>query len=121
MSRRHLYVLLTLLPLLTLRALLPAGYMVAADGEGPRIVMCSDGLAASQSPSNDSRHDQLPAAGEECPFALAAMHAPPPHEVVRVFAPTLETLFFAQTSDELPPSTGPPRLSGARAPPALFL
>jgi hypothetical protein len=121
MTRRRLYLILTLLPLLTLRAMLPVGYMVSADGDGPRIVMCSGVLAAADTASDDSRHDQLPAAGEDCPFALAAMHAPPPHDVVRVFAPTLQTIFLTQSPDELPPSTGPPRLSGARAPPATFL
>ncbi len=121
-SRRHMYLVLTLLmPLLTLRALLPAGYMASPSSDGPRIVLCSGGLAAWNTPAGDSRHNQLPAAAEDCPFALAAMHAPPPHVVLRNFAPALQTRFLSRSADELPPTTGPPRQSGARAPPATFL
>jgi hypothetical protein len=117
-----MYLVLTLLmPLLTLRALLPAGYMVSGASDGPRIVLCSEGFAALHAPANDPRHDQLPAAGDDCPFALATAHAPPPHVVVRDFAPLLEIQFLSQSAAGLPPSTGPPRQSGARAPPANIL
>jgi hypothetical protein len=121
-SRRHMYLVLTLLmPLLTLRALLPAGYMVSAAGDGPRIVLCSEGLAGWNAAADESRHDQLPAAADDCPFALASLHAPPPHVVTRSFAPTLVSAFLSQSSDQLPPATGPPRQYSARAPPAFLL
>lgn len=117
-----MYLVLTLLmPLLTLRALLPAGYMVSAAGDGPRIVLCSEGLAGWHAAADESRHDQLPAAGDNCPFALSGMHAPPPHVAVLGFAPALVSTFLQQPSAELPPATGPPRNSGARAPPAFLL
>lgn len=123
MSRRRLYLVLTLLmPLLTLRALLPAGYMVAAEGDGPRIVMCSGGLAAWSAPADSDPHHPQPAAGgEDCAFAHAAMNAPPPHWVAGELVPALQVRFFASASDSLPPATGPPRQGGARAPPIAFL
>jgi hypothetical protein len=121
-SRRHMYLVLTLLmPLLTLRALLPAGYMVSADGHGPRIVLCSEGMAGWKAASEDSRHDQLPDASPDCVFAHAAVHAPPPQVVVRDFAPLLLARFVSLSFAELPPATGPPRQYGARGPPSYFL
>lgn len=120
-SRRRLHLVLTLLmPLLLLRALLPAGYMVAAAEDGPRMVLCSAGLAGLGAPAGDSPHE-LPAAADDCAFAHAAVYAPAPQRMPGSLAPALELRFLSQSSDDLPPSTGPPRGFRARAPPALFL
>lgn len=122
MTRRHRHWVLTLLlPLLALRVLLPAGYMLNAAPDGPRIVMCNAGLAAWSTAATNPADHPAPAASEDCQFAHAAFPAPPPHLVVRVFAPALQVLFTASSTEHLPPSTGPPRRSGARAPPATLL
>jgi hypothetical protein len=67
-----------LLPLLVLRAMLPAGYMPVADASGLRIVMCSEGLAppaASTADAGTTRHELPPNAGQ-CPFAHSGDSAP---------------------------------------------
>lgn len=120
-SRHRLYLVLTLLmPLLTLRALLPAGYMVSAAHDGPRIVMCSEGLAALNAPADDSQHPQPASADGDCAFAHAAASAPPPHYIAGAFVPALDVAFLSAVTDSLPPATGPPRQAGARAPPAFL-
>lgn len=123
MSRRRLRLLIALLlPLMALRALLPAGYMVAAESGELAIVLCSDGLAAWGTHAlPDPHHDggQQPT-GEDCPFANATFHAPAPHLLTSA-APVPEFRFASVTSTQLPPSTGPPRQTGARAPPSTLL
>lgn len=123
LSRRHLRLLIgLLLPLLTLRALLPVGYMVAvADGD-LGIVMCSDGLPASSIPAGDApaRHhgsDPLPDHADDCPFAHATVHAPPPQRLEGPRPPAPESRFVSRSLVHLAPTTGPPRATGARAPP----
>lgn len=120
-SRRHLRIAVALLlPLLALRALLPAGYMVANAAGELRIVMCSTGLAAwgAPAPAMPGDHDKpLPDHGDDCPFAHSSMQAPPPYLVHSADAPVPVFLFPSNPSDHIPPATGPPRQHGARAPP----
>jgi hypothetical protein len=118
-SRRHLRLgIALLLPLLALRALLPAGYMPIAGTDGVRIVMCSEGVAGLFTPADDGHHPQ-PSAGEACPFAHAALNAPPPQLSVG-FVPLVQAHFLPFAFRELPPAAGPPRQRGARAPPAVL-
>jgi hypothetical protein len=107
-----------LLPLLALRALLPAGYMPSADDEGPRMVLCSAGLAAWSAPAGNPQ----PAHGtarDDCPFAHAALNAPPPHLVAAVVA-VPDGRFAARVPGIALPAAGPPRQALARAPPVLL-
>ena len=114
---KHLTIAL-LLPLLVLRAMLPAGYMPVADADGLRIVMCSASLPASLDDSTGSGHELPPNAGE-CAFAHSAGAAPPVSiDGLQVFAPA----FNAETigdyrSPDLPIDR--PRAHAARGPPAL--
>lgn len=122
MTRRRLDLIIALLlPLMVLRALLPAGYMpVAEDGE-LRIVMCSDGLvpAAASSADDGSTQHKLPPNAGDCPFAHAAIDAPAVVVVITaVAAPVLPGLIAGRQSN-LPLATGPPRHHSARGPPAL--
>jgi hypothetical protein len=117
--RLHLIIALLLVPL-SLRALLPAGYMTVAGADGPRIMLCSDGAAGLFAATDDGQH-QAPAAGEDCPFAHALQSAPPPQVVIAAIAAPAESGFPSSDSSQLPPATGPPRQTGARAPPALLL
>lgn len=138
-SRRRLRLLIVLLlPLLAVRALLPDGYMLATGSGQLRMVLCDAGLTGWRSPApadqqhdphqhHDSHqhHDQnqhddgddSPTVGENCPFALAAVHAPAPHLLTGVATPAPEFRFLSRYADQLPPATGPPRQASARAPP----
>ncbi len=121
--RKHL-VLALLLPLLALRTFLPSGYMVAptaADG-GWQLVMCSQGLLAATDDGADhgATGDQhLPQDSGQCPFAMAGA-AVLPVTTTWSFAITAATLHFIPAAlEQLPPATGPPRQTAARAPPTL--
>lgn len=120
-ARRHLHLLIALLlPLMVMRGMLPAGYMAAAEGGKLRIVMCSGGLL----PAGDSGsgHDDRQASDAgSCLFAHATTVAPPVQLYAALAsAPDLSS-FTSAPSASLPPATGPPRLAGARAPPAFLI
>lgn len=110
--RRHLTIAL-LLPLLALRALLPAGFMPVVDAGELRIVMCADGL---QLPTGDSGHSDS-SGGNDCPFAHASLNAPPVQSgaIIALRAPEFHAVTSANS--HLPATTGPPRTAAARAPP----
>lgn len=132
-SRRRLRLLITLLPLLAARALLPDGYMVATVSGQLRVVICDAGFAGRNVPAAPDQHlhhdqhqhhglhqhdeDQVPTVGENCPFALSAVHAPPPHLLAEAATFLPQPGFVSRYADQLPPPTGPPRQTSARAPP----
>lgn len=134
---------LWIVPLLLLRALIPAGFMLAADANGLSLVFCSVNLpqspAASGTVQHDEHaahhaghdhapagehsgaHDQHTAAGQHnapCPFSLAAVGAA--CEVVYLVA---TVVIPADERFELPPappsSIGPLRADRIRGPPSL--
>lgn len=120
MSRRRLHLIIALLLLpLSMRALLPAGYMTVASADGPRIVLCSGGAADLFATTDDGQHP-APSGGENCPFAHALQSAPPPQLVVIAIAAPAEFSFHSFETSQLPPATGPPRQTSARAPPPAF-
>jgi|SRR6478609_3719226 len=104
-----------LLPLMLLRALLPAGYMPVAAQDGLRIVMCSDGLADRSGPAPGPDHSPTPDGGH-CLFAHAAAFAPPQAEA-GILAPGAMAFFTALDPVSASTATGPPRLHSARGPP----
>jgi Protein of unknown function (DUF2946) len=127
-SRRRLRLLIALLlPLLAVRVLLPDGYMVSTESGNLRVVICPAGLGGlnpSKLPGQHHQHhhqqddaDQSPTIGEDCPFAHAAIHAPPPQLLAGVVTPVPEFRFVSRYLDQLPHPTGPPRQTSARAPP----
>ncbi len=120
-SRRHLRPFIALLlPLLALRALLPPGYMPLAGADGPRIVMCGTGLSTTLSTAaGDHPHHRLPASGNDCPFAHAAVHAPPPQLATLGSVAFPQIRFIGVSVEGLPFAAGPPRIASARAPPLL--
>lgn len=110
-----------LLPLMALRALLPAGFMPVPDSGGFALVMCSAGLAstAGDPATSDDDHPRDPGTGL-CAFALAASTVPPPTQhTIALVDPLRESRGFQREPDLFPPATGPPRTAAARAPPAL--
>lgn len=117
-ARRHIrLVIALLLPLMVLRAMLPAGYMPVAENGELRMVMCSAGM---QLPGGDhTDHGQQPATDTVCPFASALTGAPPVQQAMLAVVAAAEFPFTSFSADTLPPSTGPPRITAARAPPAL--
>ena len=107
---RRLWIAL-LLPLLALRAMLPAGHMpMATDGE-LHIVMCSAGLSQSETRTDDHR---VPQDGS-CLFAHAAAFAPPSEVDRSRPAPALLTFDIPVAAQPLP--TNPHRFAAARGPP----
>jgi len=128
-SRRHLRRLIVLLlPLLALRALVPAGYMLSSGSGELLLVLCDGGLTGWDTHAmsghhehaphhHDHGHDRMPSAGEHCPFAHAPFNAPPPRMLVMASVPTPVFRFLPRSIDQLPPTTGPPRETSARAPP----
>ena len=119
MTRRRIrFLIALLLPLMVLRALLPAGYMPVAGNDGLRIVMCSAGLATTTTGDATDRGDHPGlAGGEGCVFAHAAVAAPPPVQgvpAVRVAAGT-----SPDTPAESFVISTLLRSQSARAPPAL--
>ena len=104
-----------LLPLMLLRALLPAGYMPVAAQDGLHIVMCSDGLADRTDTAPGPDHSQAPE-GSHCLFAHAAAFAPP---LAQAGIPAAVSIASFTGLDPASGSaaTGPPRLHFARGPP----
>ena len=106
-----------LLPLMLLRAVLPPGYMPVANDGGLRIVMCSVGLQLNSDAGANGDHGQAADDGS-CLFAHAAAFAPPSVAPCCPLAPSSRSFDLLPTA-ELPPATGPPRATGARAPPTF--
>lgn len=118
MRPRHLrLVLALLLPLMVLRALLPAGTMPVAEDGALRIVMCSAGLVLDAGEGGD----ELPSGTGDCLFAHAATPAPPARDVVALVAPLQPVQFLPAESAPRPPASGPPRSAAARAPPFALI
>jgi hypothetical protein len=116
MSRRRAVAFIwLLLPLMVLRAWLPAGYMPVAGEAGMRLVLCSGAIldpAAGGTPATTDAHD----ADLSCPFAHAPALAPPldfslAPAFTRVVAPGAASPTLSQQT------TGPPRANPARGPP----
>jgi hypothetical protein len=125
-TRRRLhFVIALLLPLMVLRAMLPAGYMPVTENGTLRIAMCSDGLySAATDPSSDSSTDggnhELPAGSGDCAFANAATSAPPPAGILTVVA--IESDAGAVQAHAAPThSVSLVRVQSARGPPAISL
>jgi len=110
---RRLWIAL-LLPLLALRAMLPAGYMpVAADGQ-LHIVMCSPGLVVQSDSGTDGDHP-APEDGS-CLFAHAAGFAPATEVVYSHLAPP-SLSFDIPVAAQRQPTASPYRFAAARGPP----
>lgn len=123
LTRRHTrQIIALLLPLMVLRAFLPAGFMPVTGNGELRIVMCSEGLQAPATTTRDDSstgHQQPSGTGGDCAFAHAATSAPPTQIVFAIVEPLRETRFLSFAATTLPPATGPPRATAARGPPAL--
>lgn len=126
MTRRRLHLVIALLlPLMVLRAMLPAGYMPVTENGMLRIAMCSDGLySAANDPSGDSTTDsgnhELPAGSGDCAFANAAAGAPPPAELLSVVAIASDAgAVLARAAPTH--SVSIVRVQSARGPPAISL
>jgi hypothetical protein len=122
-SRRHTrLVIALLLPLMVLRAMLPAGFMPVAENGALRIVMCSEGIypaPADQSGAEntgDTRHSASDSGS--CPFANAAVNATPP--VVSPALSRIESDGGAVPDLAAPAGTASVvRVQSARGPPSL--
>ncbi|HEX8900749.1 DUF2946 family protein [Vitreimonas sp.] len=105
---------------LTFKALLPPGFMLAAQGDTIAITLCNGGEAFFDARTGAISHDEAPASddtSQHCPFAAVA--APTLVEVAT--APAVPTFAFVEVGAPKPSSvgvwesTGPPL--PARGPP----
>ncbi len=126
MTRRRLHLVIALLlPLMVLRAMLPAGYMPVTENGTLRIAMCSDGLySAATVPSSDSTTDrgnhELPAGSGDCAFANAATSAPPPAGFLSIVVSTSDA-GAVQARAAPTHSVSLVRVQSARGPPSISL
>ena len=110
---------LALVPVLLLRALIPAGFMPAVGAGSWALVFCEPGVLAS---AHAGHHEGAGHAGHsasgECPFAqsaapaLPSLAAPPP-------APPLVAHLAAARPDDLRLGSAPLRYAAPRGPPSL--
>jgi hypothetical protein len=123
-TRRRLhFVIALLLPLMALRALLPAGYMLDSGHGALRVVMCSEGLHSApvgenSDPSNGNGHGQRDSGS--CPFAQATMNAPPPSASPSIVMVRFEAGAVPAFAAPIR-STSLVRVQSARGPPSLSL
>ena len=117
MSRHPIAVFALVILALALRALIPAGFMLAPDEAGTvRLVACT---GSAPGPAHHRHgHDRNAPAEQPCPFAiaLAAATPPAPPAFVPAMAPAAEPAAIAvrgetpavQRAAFPPPATGPP-------------
>lgn len=116
MTRRRSKLIWLLLPLLALRGLVPAGFMVDTAHGHLAIVVCPGHIPAAQDSEPGTGHDQP---SKLCPFAVAAVSAPPGFEaaIASFVSLSLENLATPAvletglTVTRAHPIRGPPALS----------
>jgi hypothetical protein len=122
-----------LLPLIALRALVPAGFMLSVDAEGLALAFCSGEIAVAtqQQAGHEHQHgaqhdtgghgeDSSHSAQEHvpCPYSLTASATPfeTPHLAGVALIPCDDS---ADRSTAFTPTTGPLRADRIRGPPHL--
>ena len=128
MNRRHLPALTAwLLPLLCLRAFLPAGFMPATTEAGLQLVLCNGGYYQTHYqtlPASSAGHDGQPAAphgaGGPCLFAMAATTTGPA-PAIQAFVDIVPAVGDSTPPFHLDHSLSRPlqRAQQSRAPPAF--
>lgn len=103
---------------LLFRLLIPAGYMIAPDGEGrPGLILCAAPAKPIAKPALHSGHDRHPAdpaSPSEPPCAYAALAAPPLPPEPPLVAPRILT---ASVPPDLPAGSELQRVAPASPPP----
>ncbi len=116
--RRNRWLAWLILPLLLSRALVPAGFMLAAADGSLAVVLCESGPGHAVHAGHGHHHPGRPHASDPtCPFAQSAGAAPLPTLpalAAQSLAPTASPV--AAREQRLAPS-GPARQHTARAPP----
>ena len=127
MSPRHIRKSIWLLvPLLALRGLVPAGYMVDATSNGLAIVVCESGIysAAAQLGSEHHHHhghDKDASPGQHdhsiCPFAIAATGVSTSCSTATIAVAAVEIGRISSEFAVVDSLFGPSRAQQSRAPP----
>ncbi len=114
--------LLLALYAIVFKAMLPPGFMLAAQENGVAIVLCNgasavfDPVSGAIAPNNDHDPDGADTS-QHCPFAFASaplLQAPadiaptPPHALVHLAAPIREAIGPRQATGPPLPARGPP-------------
>jgi hypothetical protein len=117
-SRHPIAVLALLFLALALRAVIPAGFMLAPDDAGRIGLVACSGSAPAATHHHHHGHDRNAPAEQPCPFAiaLAAATPPAPPALILAMAPAAEPAIApahretpgAPSPTLLPPATGPP-------------
>jgi hypothetical protein len=129
-SQRKYTLIWLLLPLLALRGLVPAGFMIDTSGGRLSMMLCSGSVSTTMVTGEHAQHLHHAGQGSSgehgqhgehggnsvCPFAAAGMGAPAPH--------LLTITLDAQVTDEISVDLvafhspfGPSRVQQSRAPP----
>ncbi|MCX7056898.1 MAG: hypothetical protein NTZ79_06810 [Proteobacteria bacterium] len=113
------WVVAMVLPLLALRALVPAGFMAAPVAGAIQIVFCEPGaMAGHHHPGHDAGH-QSTVADPTCPFAQSAGPAPLPSIPVLAADSAPSGVEPILTVSQTAPASGPERQQTPRGPPTL--
>jgi hypothetical protein len=113
-----------LLPLLALRGLVPAGYMIDVTERGLSLVVCESGIYKDAVPHNDGEHhhEKNSHGGHDhsiCPFAVAALGAPAPNVVTLATVVEVAIDRVRDSADVVASCFGPSRAQQSRAPPVF--
>jgi hypothetical protein len=108
---------LLVLTMLVVRALVPAGYMLATDEGHARIVLCDAGIARFHHEGHHHPGGGHTHGDPTCPYAQSAGPAPPP--VLPVVDATAAAAYYLLPASlaQLATPFGPARRNSPRAPP----
>ena len=104
---------------LALRALVPAGFMLAPGASGAEFVFCAAGAAHHHGGADGHSHSHGAGADPTCPFAQSAGPAPLP--TLAAWVPPIEAAAHDPAAPlSIPPAApGPNRVQSPRGPPSL--
>jgi hypothetical protein len=106
------------LPVLSLRALIPAGFMAESVDGTLQIVLCQPGAMPGSHHHHHGSPDSAPAdVDPTCPYAQSAGPAVMPSLPVLPAAMAMQRLESPAASTQTQPHFGPPRQQSPRAPP----
>ncbi len=118
-STSRFWVAALLLPLLAVRALVPAGFMAAPVAGSVQIVFCDAGAMAGHHHAGHDGGHHSPVADPTCPFAQSAGPAPLPSIPVLAADAAPHSFERILAVSQTAPASGPERQQTPRGPPTL--
>jgi len=105
--------------MLCLRALVPAGFMLAPVDGQLAVVLCDADAAHHHAAQNHPGHHHHHQLDPTCPYAQSAGPAPLPAQPVLGPQPVVNAPVLAARLDQVHAHCGPPRQQSPRGPPRL--